>query len=76
MLIINKVSNRVQQKRALNEMTTFDLESNLKRMRDEMARIFKFEFSADFAFDSGKLNEEIEKFRNEILRLHRLLRES
>ena len=63
MLIINKVPNRVQQKRALNETPNFDLASNLKRIRDEMARIFKFEFSADFSF-LNEMSDDDERDNN------------
>ena len=72
MLIINKAPNKAQLKKAKKENANFNLDNNLKRLRDEIARIFKFEFSADFILldevdDEDDLKEndnEIDQIRN------------
>ena len=50
MLVINKVPNKAQLERGRKENSSFDLDRDLKRLKDEITRIFKFEFSADFKF--------------------------
>ena len=50
MLIINKTPNKVKLRKALKENPNFGLEQNLKHLIDEIARIFKFRFSAEFSF--------------------------
>ena len=67
MLIINRAPNTAQCKKALKENPSFDLNKNLKRIRDEVARIFKFEFSADFIILEELENENDFKANDVIL---------
>ena len=73
MLIINKVPNKTELKKAIKENPNFDLDNNLKRLRKQIARVFKFHFSADFCLvnelddDDKKLNDfELDRIRNVI----------
>jgi hypothetical protein len=74
MLIINKVPNKVGLERNLEEDASFDLDHNLNRLRDEIARVFKFQFSADFSLvvengseDDARENDVVlDKIRNVI----------
>jgi len=74
MLIINKAPNKVGLERNLEEDASFDLDQNLNRLRDEIARVFKFQFSADFSLVDENGNEEdarendvvLDKIRNVI----------
>ena len=67
MLIINKVPNEAGIKRALKENPNFNLDNNLKRLRDEIARIFKFRFSAEFSLVEELDDEDDERENDSVL---------
>ena len=48
MLIINRIPNKVQLNKAARENPSFDLENELEKLKGEINRIFKFQFSAIF----------------------------
>jgi hypothetical protein len=58
MLIINKVTNRIQIKRKAHE--TNNLEQYLNEMRSRIARVFNFQFSAEFSL-LDEQNDDDEK---------------
>ena len=58
MLIINKAPNKFGLESNLEEDDSFDLDQNLNRLRDEIARVFKFQFSADFSLVVENGSEE------------------
>jgi hypothetical protein len=68
------VPNKGDLERNLEEDDSFDLDQNLNRLRDEITRIFKFQFSADFSLVVENGNEEdarendvvLDKIRNVI----------
>ena len=74
MLIINKTPNKAKLKKSRIENPTFNLDTNIKQLRDEIARVFRFIFSADFSLveelddeDDEKANDaELEEIRNVI----------
>lgn len=77
MLIINKVPNRARLETNLEEDASFDLEQNLKRLRDEVARIFKFQFSADFSLVEENGDEADAKENNKVLeKMRKLIQDS
>jgi hypothetical protein len=74
MVIINKVPNKAKQRRIkAGENPLFDLKNEMNRLRDEIARVLKFQISAHFSLvdecndeDEKENDEEFERMRNMI----------
>ena len=71
MLIINKAPNKNDIKKALKENPNFDVDKNLKNVKDEIARIFGFRLSAEFTLvnelddvDEKQNDTELDRIRN------------
>ena len=65
MVIINKVPNKAKQRRIkAGENPLFDLKNEMNRLRDEIARVLKFQISAHFSL-VDECNE-FERMRNVI----------
>ena len=74
MVVINKVPNKAKQTRIkAGENPLFDLKNEMNRLRDEIARVLKFQISAHFSLvdesneeDETENDEEFERMRNVI----------
>ena len=72
--IINKVANKAKQRRINGgDNPLFDLKNEMNRLRDEIARVLKFQISAHFSLvdecndeDERENDEEFERMRNVI----------
>jgi GTPase Era involved in 16S rRNA processing len=65
MLIINRIPNRTQLKKAAKTNPAFDLENELEKLKSEINRIFKFQFSAIFNISEEMTDQDEEE--NEIV---------
>lgn len=65
MLIINRIPNKMQLKKATKENSSFDLENELEKLKGEINRIFKFQFSAIFNISEEITDEDEDE--NEIV---------